>query len=265
MHAELPGCPAGAAQHQSGGVGPGRGAHPVAPGRGHQLGDGQACLLDPALEGGDVSSVHQGMVDGWDRVLPEHHLRRHQGSQVAGAGPHVPVNEFEPGAAEGLRQLLGMGVEAPGDLQVGRIDPPRTIGGGHQRRVPLRWIVGIGCGVCRRRGTCRRCAPRRSGPRSSRRPSPCGRRSRGCRGRRRSPGWGGPSHRPGASSGAGLNGSAAAVTSRGWSGPLAVLPRSWPCRKGHSIRCRRVSLRCRGGMEIKKTDVLEPPGRLASK
>ena len=36
--------------------------------------------------------------------------------------------------------------------------------------------------TARRRGSCRRCGRRRSGRRSPRRPSPCGRRCRGCRG-----------------------------------------------------------------------------------
>ena len=54
------------------------------------------------------------------------------------------MGQLEPGAGEGVGELVGMLVEAPRDLLVGRVDAQREIRGQHGRHVPLRRIVGVG-------------------------------------------------------------------------------------------------------------------------
>jgi hypothetical protein len=61
---------------------------------------------DLRLERGDVGLVDQR----WsrrDRVLPDQLLGRHQRAEVAGARAHVAVGQLEPGAGEGVGELVG--------------------------------------------------------------------------------------------------------------------------------------------------------------
>ena len=73
-----------------------------------QLGDGQAGGQDLALERGDVRRVDQRVIDRGDRVLPDELFGRHFGPEVAGARAHVAVGQLEPGAGEGVGELVGM-------------------------------------------------------------------------------------------------------------------------------------------------------------
>ncbi len=79
-----------------------------------QLGDGQPGVEDLALEGGDVRLADQVVVDGRDRVLPELRLRNPR-AEVARDGPHVAVQQLVPRLGEGVGELVGVLVEAPGD------------------------------------------------------------------------------------------------------------------------------------------------------
>ena len=85
-------------------------------------------------------SLDQLMIDGGDRVLPDQRLLRHERAEVARDRAHVAVRELEPGAGKRVRELVGMLVEAPRDLLVGRIEPQRQVGGQHRRRMLLRLV-----------------------------------------------------------------------------------------------------------------------------
>jgi hypothetical protein len=87
--------------------------------------------------------VDQFMVDGGHRVLPDQHFLGHLGAHVAGARAHVAVGQLEPGLGEGEFELLRVLEEALGDLPIARIELQRQVGGEHDRRMPLRRIVGV--------------------------------------------------------------------------------------------------------------------------
>ena len=118
------------------------------PGRRNQLRHRQARRQHFLLEGGDVLLIDQRMVDGGDRVLPDHHFLRHIRAEITGTRPHVAVGELEPGTGEGVGELVGVGQEAPGNLFVGRVDPHRHVGGQHGRRQPLGRVVRVRNGAC---------------------------------------------------------------------------------------------------------------------
>ena len=65
------------------------------------------------------------------------------------------MRQLEPGAGEGVGELIRMLVEAPRDLLVGRVEAQREVGGQHHRRVALRRVVrirhGAGAGAVLRR------------------------------------------------------------------------------------------------------------------
>ena len=69
--------------------------------------------------------VDQRVIDRGDRVLPDQLFRRHFRAEVARARAHVAVRELEPGAGEGVGELVGVLEEAARDLLVGRIDAQR--------------------------------------------------------------------------------------------------------------------------------------------
>lgn len=99
---------------------------------------------DLVLERGNVGRVDEWMVDGGDGVLPDQNLAGDLRAEVAGAGAHVPVGELEPGAGEGVGELVRMLEEAAGDLLVGGIEAERQVGGEHGGLVLLGGIVGVG-------------------------------------------------------------------------------------------------------------------------
>ena len=80
------------------------------PGGLDELLDGQAGVRDGLLGGGDVR-LGRASVVGRDRVLPEQLLPRDLGADVSRARSHVAVGEFEPGAGEGVRELVGFSMK----------------------------------------------------------------------------------------------------------------------------------------------------------
>ncbi|MDQ1094063.1 hypothetical protein QE400_003476 [Xanthomonas sacchari] len=83
------------------------------------------------------------MVHGRDRVLPQQFFGRHVRAEVARTRAHVAVGQLEPGAGEGIGELLRVLQEAARDLLVGRIEAQRQVGGEHGRPVLLRRIVRV--------------------------------------------------------------------------------------------------------------------------
>ena len=55
------------------------------------------------------------------RVLPDQVFGGNLGAEVAHLGPHVAVGELEPGAREGIGELVRVLEEAARDLLVGRV------------------------------------------------------------------------------------------------------------------------------------------------
>ena len=78
------------------------------PGGADEFGNRESRREDFCFEGRDVGGVHERVVPSRDGVLPNQLLLRHLGSEVAGAGSHVAVGEFEPGAGEGIGELGGV-------------------------------------------------------------------------------------------------------------------------------------------------------------
>src|SRR5438045_2178934 len=84
------------------------------------------------------------MVQRGNRVLPDQGLLRHERAERARDRAHVAVRELEPGAGERVGELIGMLVEAPRDLLVGRVEPQREIGGQHGRLAFFCLVEGVG-------------------------------------------------------------------------------------------------------------------------
>ncbi len=81
------------------------------------------------------------------RVLPQQFLGRQFRTEIARERPHVAVNQFVPGAGEGVGQLLWVGEEASGDGFIDRIETQGQVRGQHRRRTALGGIVGVWNGV----------------------------------------------------------------------------------------------------------------------
>ena len=111
------------------------GAGAVPGGRDH-FGGGQPAVGDLGLHGGDVIA---GVACG-DRILPDQIFGRNVGAIVIGLRSHVAVGQLEPGAGEGVGEILGIGAETLADLVVDRIDLHRHVGVGHHRHFPLRRV-----------------------------------------------------------------------------------------------------------------------------
>ncbi len=88
-------------------------------------------------------AIHQRVVDGRHRVLPDELFLGHKLAEVAGARAHVAVRQLEPGAREGVGKGLRVLVEAARNLLVGGVHAQRQVGRGHHRRVLLRRVVRI--------------------------------------------------------------------------------------------------------------------------
>src|SRR6266403_1093039 len=83
------------------------------------------------------------MIRSRDRILPDQRLLRHERPEVADDRSHVTVCELEPCAGKRVRQLVGMLVEAPRNLLVGRVKAQREIGGEHGRHTLLRGVKRV--------------------------------------------------------------------------------------------------------------------------
>ena len=119
------------------------------PGRGDELGDREAGGEDAGLEAGNVCGVDGGVVGGRDRVLPDEDLRRDLRAEVEGAGAHVAVGQLEPGAGEGVGELVRVGQEAARDGLVDGVEPKREVGRGHHGRMLHRRVMRVGDHVLR--------------------------------------------------------------------------------------------------------------------
>jgi hypothetical protein len=80
-------------------------------------------------------------------ILPDQLFLGHFGPEVTALGPHVAVGELEPGPGEGVGELVGVLVEALGDLGVDRVVAQGHVGRGHRRGMlhPGRCASGIKC------------------------------------------------------------------------------------------------------------------------
>ena len=136
------------------------------PGGGDELRDGQARVEDLALEGGDVLLTDQLVIDRRDGVLPQLRLRNPR-PEVARAGPHVAVEQLEPGPGESVGELVRMLVEALRDRRVDRIHLQRQVRRQHHRRVPLRRVVRVRHGALAPRDSSASTASRRRGSSSA--------------------------------------------------------------------------------------------------
>jgi hypothetical protein len=92
----------------------------------------------------DVLILDQRMIRHRDRVLPDQCLLRHERAEIAVNGAHVAVGQLEPGAGEGIRELVGVLVEAPRDRFVSGVEAQRQIGGQHRRHALFRGIARVG-------------------------------------------------------------------------------------------------------------------------
>ncbi len=149
-------------------------AHAVATSRGIDRPEARIFSFSAAI----VGRADQLVIDGGDGVLPQLRLRDPR-AEVARDRAHVAVQELVPGLGEGVRELVGVLVEALGDRPVDRIELQREVRRQHHRRVPLGRVVRVGHRALRpRRPSASTASPRR-GSRSA--PSRTRRGSRGSR------------------------------------------------------------------------------------
>ena len=85
------------------------------------LGEGKVGGKDLGFEGGDFLFADQLVVDGGDGVLPDQNFLGDLGPEVAAAGSHVAVRQFEPSAGKGVGEECGVFVITPRDRLIGRV------------------------------------------------------------------------------------------------------------------------------------------------
>ena len=102
-----------------------------------------------ATERPEASDLRLDRVDvpagraGGDRILPNQVLGGHLGADVADLGAHVAVGQLEPGAGEGVLEVLRIGHELLADPVVDRVHLHRHVGVGHHRHAALRRVRRI--------------------------------------------------------------------------------------------------------------------------
>ncbi|CAG9990607.1 unnamed protein product [Clonostachys byssicola] len=114
------------------------------PGDGDELGDAETRVEDLSLEAQDIIAVNEQVVNGRDRVLPEELLLGNLRAQVENTGTHVTVGELEPGAGEGIVELVWVLEEVARDLFVLRVGPESNVSHQHSGGVLLGLVKGIG-------------------------------------------------------------------------------------------------------------------------
>ena len=112
------------------------------PGGVDQLLRRQAGVEHFLLQRGHVLVVHQRVVDVGHRVLPDQHFLGHVLAQVAVARAHVAVGQLEPGAREGVGELVRVVLEVARDLLVGRIHAHGHVGRAHHQLFLAARVVG---------------------------------------------------------------------------------------------------------------------------
>jgi hypothetical protein len=106
-------------------------------------GDRQAAGQDLRLQRRDVLSSISGWSTAGIGSCQISVFLRHQRAEVARDRPHVAMGQLEPGAGEGVGELVGILVEAARDLLVGRVETQRQVGGQHGRQALLRRVEGV--------------------------------------------------------------------------------------------------------------------------
>ncbi|CAH0051098.1 unnamed protein product [Clonostachys solani] len=114
------------------------------PGSRDELGDAETRVEDLALEAQDIPPINEQVVDSRDGVLPDELLLRNLRAQVEDARTHVTVGELEPGAGEGIVELVWVLEEAARDLLVLSIGPESDVGHQHSGGVLLGLVEGVG-------------------------------------------------------------------------------------------------------------------------
>ncbi|CAG9942539.1 unnamed protein product [Clonostachys rosea f. rosea IK726] len=114
------------------------------PGGGDELGDAETRVEDLALEAQDIIAINEQVVDSRDRVLPEELLLGNLRAQVEDARTHVTMGELEPGAGEGIVELVWVLEEMARDLLVLRIGSESNVSHQHSGGVLLGLVEGIG-------------------------------------------------------------------------------------------------------------------------
>ena len=116
----------------------------------HQFGNREAGGQDLRLQRRNVSGVHQLMRNRRHRVLPDQLFLRHIRAKVADLRPHIAMRQLEPGAREGIGQLIRVLQEATRNRPIGRVQLHRHIRRGHDWRVALGGVMRIRHGISKR-------------------------------------------------------------------------------------------------------------------
>ena len=107
------------------------------PGSADKLRNGEAGGEDLCLEAFSIPISDERMIDGGNGVLPDELFFRNERTEVACAGPHVTMGEFEPGAGKGVGKLGRVLHEVARDLFIDRIDAESDVRGQHEGIVAL--------------------------------------------------------------------------------------------------------------------------------
>ena len=88
---------------------------------GDQFTNGQARRKDLALQGSGVLIIDQRVIGSGNRILPDEDFRRDFWPEITIARAHVAVRQLEPGAGEGVGELVRIRVETARDFFVGGV------------------------------------------------------------------------------------------------------------------------------------------------
>ena len=130
----------GAAPHVGATEGGGRG-----PSRRDHLRDGETGVEDLLLERSYILLCDQFMIDCRYRILPDQLLLRDFRPKVTGSRSHVAMGQLEPGAGEGVGELVRILPIASGDGLIVRVHAHGHISGGHDDRHLPGGILGRRC------------------------------------------------------------------------------------------------------------------------
>ena len=75
--------------------------------------------------------------------MPDQHFGRHVGTEVTDTWSHVTVRQLEPGAGEGVGELVRIFQKTARDFLVGRVCTHRDVAGQHHGRQTLGRIVRV--------------------------------------------------------------------------------------------------------------------------
>ena len=124
-----------------------RGTTTPPPRRPRPVGNGQAGRENLGLQRSNVLLPYQFMIDCGNRVLPHLGFLRNQRTEIARERSHVAMRQLVPRPGEGIGELIGMFIEAPGNLFVCGVLAQREVGGQHRGRAALGLVERIGNGA----------------------------------------------------------------------------------------------------------------------